>query len=146
MVLPTATPTPETVYELTEHSRLRLSGGTEQPASGRIVVSDCLSPNTYYAYRIESLGITSGSTVITSGNGPGLIEAVTLYPDDEAVSFGAAIVVNGEDDHLGGSGPIDPQHSGQTLNLELQSANFTLHLEAVRNGPSHFTGERCPFR
>ena len=141
---PSATPTPQTVYELTGESRLRF-GDTEETATGRLFVTACFSPNTYFAYRIDSVAIMSDSIAITS-RGTGLLEAVTLYPDENAVTFGAAIVVNGQDDALYGSGPIDDQHSGQTLNLELQSTSFTLHLEAVRNGPPFRRFDRCPFR
>jgi hypothetical protein len=122
-------------------------GSTEEAATGSLLVAPCLSPNTYYAYRIDSVAIASASIAITAGTEPGLLEAVTLYPDEYAVSFNVAVAVNSKDDALRGSGPIDDQRSGQTLNLELQSNTFTLHLEAVRKGPSvQFPRDRCPFR
>lgn len=105
-------------------------------------VSPCYSPNTFFAYRIDVIRIVSESIVIASDPlDPGQMEAVTLYPKDRAVSFSArSIFVNGQPDSLYGWGPLAPNRNGDTLELELQSALFVLHLEAVRNGPPYDWG------
>lgn len=148
---PTLIPPPERTYELTRQSRMRLPDGTEENATGQVVVSPCLSPNTYFAYRIDSVAIHSQTVVITDDpqGERGIIEAVTLYPDDSAVSFGTAVFINGASGQLGGFGPIDESRNGQTLTLELNAVPYTLHMEAVRDGPlfTPFNGEYpCPGR
>lgn len=133
----TPSETPETSYELTENSRLRLTDGTEQPATGRVVVFPCYSPNTYYGYEIESVAIASELVVISSRAGRGVLEAVTIYPEEQAVAFTAPVLVNGVSGVLTGSGPLGEPPSGETLELELRAESYTLHLEALRSGPPY---------
>lgn len=136
---PTSMPTPQTSYELTDQSRLRLTDGTEEPATGRVVVFSCYSPNTYYAYEIESVAIASDSVVISSRAGRGTLEAVTIYPEEQAVGFTAPVLINGVSALLTGFGPLDKSLSGETLDLELSAGPFTLHMEAVRSGPPYMS-------
>jgi hypothetical protein len=134
---PTETPTPPNTYELTDPSVLRVAGGSEEPATGRFDVFPCNSFNTFYAYRIQSLAITSQSVTIGLDVGGGELEAVTLpgIPDDQRVGLSAFVLINGVSGFLTGSGPIDQPPTGETLTLDLGADSFALHLEARRTGP-----------
>lgn len=122
-------------------SRVRFTDGTEESASGRLDVTPCYSPNTFYAYRIDSVEIVTASIAIRSAElAVGFLEAVTLYPEERAVTFSASVSINGQSDHLGGSGPLDQMQSGDTLELDLDSTSFHLALKAVRRGPMYERG------
>lgn len=141
---PSPTPTPENVYELTEQSRFRLPDGTEEPALGHFVVVPCLSPNTYYAFRITSLTIMSESIMITADVKGGEFEAVTLYFEPAAVSSTTFVIVNGTAGLLTGYGPLDDPPTAETITLELTDGSVSLHMEAQRMGPAYSTGSNYP--
>jgi hypothetical protein len=134
---PTETPTPPNTYQLTDQSRFRHPDGSEEPATGRFDVFPCESFNTFYAYRIQSLAITSQSVTISLDVGGGELEAVTLpgIPDDQRVGLSAFVLINGASGFLTGSGPIDQPPTGETLTVDLSADSFALHLEARRTGP-----------
>jgi hypothetical protein len=132
---PTPTHTPETSYQLTSESRITLADGTEEAASGWFAVTACYSPNTFFAYRIGAIEIATDSVSIRSADQPsGAMEALTILPEDSAVTFNASVVVNGEPDLLSGGGPVDPRHSGDMINLNLKFGTADLRLRATRVG------------
>jgi hypothetical protein len=134
---PAATPThtPSTSYQLTSESRISLADGTEEAASGSFAVIACYSPNTFFAYRIGAIEIATDSVLIRSADPPnGAMEALTILPEDSAVTFNASIVVDGEPNYLSGRGPFDPGHSGEMINLNLKFGTVDLRLQAIRIG------------
>jgi hypothetical protein len=79
---PSNGPTPEaqTIFNLVDPSSVTLPDGSTEPLQGTILVSQCLSPNTYFAARIEMLQLASASVAIKSGCADvGYVVASTLY-------------------------------------------------------------------
>jgi len=86
-----------TSFRIAADSSVKLPDGSRESLAGAFAVSDCLSPNTFYGGRIETLTAKSQSLVIESGcAAAGTIVSSTLYGGDTPTSFSISARINGE--------------------------------------------------
>jgi hypothetical protein len=119
----------QSVFRLAEESTVELSDGSREPLSGSLLVSECLSPNTFFAGRIETLQIDSRSVAVESGCvAIGTLVSSTLYGGETPTGLSVSVRLNGELGHLGGNG--SPIEYGR-LEVILASGGYTFRVIAI---------------
>lgn len=128
---PLPAPGPQTVFQLAEESAVVLPDGTEEPLHGSLLVSNCLSFNTFFAGRVEILELASDSFSVEGGcSAIGRVVASTLYGGDKPVSFLAEAIVNGAQRMLSGQGPYDQSTGSSRLALEVAVGAYLFRIVA----------------
>ncbi len=131
---PTEGPTPgeQVVFRLAGESSITLPDGSVEPLRGMLLVSECFSPNTYFAVRVEALRLVSGTVLIESGCAAiGRAIASTLYGGDTPVEFSSAVRIGGERFDLTGRGPLALDPAYHVLDLYLTAGAYGVHLLAA---------------
>jgi hypothetical protein len=122
----------QVIFRLRDGSSITLPDGSVEPLRGSLLVSLCLSPNTFFAARVEALRFASDSVVVESGCAAiGSARGSTLYGGDTPVDLASAVRIGGERFGLSGRGPHATQPGARVLDLNLMAGAYRLHLVAV---------------
>jgi hypothetical protein len=122
-------PGPQAVFRLAPESTVQFPNGFDEAVTGWLLVSDCFSPNTLFAGRIETLRFVSTSLLVQSGCAAvGRVVSSTLYGGDMPTSLTSSVRVNDVRLSLGGSGP--PYRSGR-LQLNLTAGDYRFLIVAI---------------
>lgn len=117
----------QTLYRLVNGSTITHPNGPEEQLSGWLLLSNCFSPNTFVAGRVETLRFTSNSAVIESAcPASGTLIGSTLYGGDRPVSYFGTVTLLGEEASISGDGPYLPGR----LDLSLQTGNLSIRILA----------------
>ena len=120
------------VFQLTDESEITLPDGSVESLRGSLLTSSCISPNTFFAARIEALRFASASIVVESGCAAiGRVVASTLYGGDTPVELSSAVRIDGELLTLTGRGPYVSAPSAVRLDVQLTAGAFRVHLVAM---------------
>jgi hypothetical protein len=126
------TPGQQVVFRLTDESSITLPDGSVESLRGSLLLSHCLSPNTFFAARVEALRFASDSVVIESGCAAiGNVRGSTLYGSDTPVEWASAVRIGGERLSLAGRGPHATDNPHSVLDLHLTAGVYGVHLVAV---------------
>jgi hypothetical protein len=120
------------VFHVTDESTITLPNGFVESLRGSLLTSSCVSPNTFFAARIESLRFASASVVVESGCAAiGRVVGSTLYGGDTPVELSSAVRIGGELLTLTGRGPYVTAPTGVRLDVQLTAGAYRVHLVAV---------------
>jgi hypothetical protein len=121
-------PVLRTLFRLAPESTVQLPDGSREGLTGSLLVSDCFSPNTYYAGRIETLQLRSDTLAVDSGCAAvGTGVGSTLYGGDMPTSFSSSARINGHLVVLEGEGPA---YGAGGLEVHAAAGGYDFHIVA----------------
>ena len=132
----------QTSFRLSPESTVESPDGVREGLAGSFLISDCFSPNTYYAGRIEMLQLMSDTLAVDSGCAAvGTVVSSTIYGGDMPTSFSTSVRINGHLVVLQGKGPA---YGAGRLEVNASAGDYTFHIIAVLETRSR-SGEGVPY-